>query len=407
MENKRSNERDKELAQRLSRFFSPERIEALARSTKFLERKTSRLTGQMFLEMNLFNLSGEKENSLSDQSDYLEDTYGIEMRKQSLDERYNTYSVAFMKRCYETLLSEVLRPYTVPLENNAVSVSGLFNGIELVDATLFELPSSLSVFYKGGGNSNASVKLHHRYELMSGETSGIKIVSGNENDACYLHDSADVFTEGRLYMKDLGYLNLEHFGKIAEAKGYFLSRFKSILTCYVKNESGEHESVNMADLVPAYGDHKEIPEIYIGHKKLKVRMCITPVPEEFIEERKKRVVGKNKKNGCDALHENALMLCMYNIFITNVPASLLIIGQIRQLYALRWQIELVFKVWKSVFDIDKVKRMNIFRFETHLYGRLMAILLSQKIQNLYRDYLWEEEEVEISEFKCAVILKKN
>ena len=77
------------------------------------------------------------------------------------------------------------------------------------------------------------------------------------------------------------------------------------------------------------------------------------------------------------------------------------------MYALRWQIELIFKIWKSVFDIDKVKQMNIFRFECYLYGRLMAILLSEKIKNLYRDYLWDVEEIEISEYKCAKILKKT
>jgi hypothetical protein len=96
MEYPNSIETDRELAKRLSQFFTSESIETLARTTKFIERSTSRLTGQMFLQMNVFNVSRGEERSLNDQCDYLEDTYGIELKKQSLDERYNTYSVSFM-----------------------------------------------------------------------------------------------------------------------------------------------------------------------------------------------------------------------------------------------------------------------------------------------------------------------
>jgi hypothetical protein len=407
MEYPNSIETDRELAKRLSQFFTSESIENLARTTKFIERSTSRLTGQMFLQMNVFNVSRGEERSLNDQCDYLEDTYGIELKKQSLDERYNTYSVSFMKQCYEKLLAEVLQPYVEPLNATDSENGSFFNSIELIDATTFDLSSALAVFYKGGGNVSSSVKLHHRYELLRGETLGIKIVSGHENDACYLEDLNNHLTEKCLYIKDLGYVNLSHFERIDKEKGYFLSRFRSSINCYIKDEAGNYEEVQMHDLVPAYGESKDIAYIYIGQKKIKVRMVIQSIPEEFVERRKKKVIRNNKTHGSKTFHENTLLLCYYNVYITNADVSILPTDKIRLLYALRWQIELIFKIWKSIFDIDKVKQMNIFRFECYLYGRLMAILLSEKIQNLYRDYLWEEEEVEISEYKCAKILKKT
>ncbi|WP_373551306.1 IS4 family transposase [Haliscomenobacter sp.] len=402
-----SIETEKELAIRLHQFFTSDRIENLAREAKFIERSTSRLTGQMFLQMNIFNTSSGDERSLNDQCEYLEETYGIELKKQSLDERYNTYAVSFMKQCYERLLVEVLQPYVEPFNATNSENANFFNSIELIDATTFDLSSALTVFYKGGGNVSSSVKLHHRYELLRGETLDIKIVSGHENDACYLQDLNHQLTAGCLYMKDLGYVNLEHFERIDQEKGYFLSRFRSSINCYIKNKAGHYEEIQMVDLVPAWGQDKDIPCIYIGKKKLKVRMIIQSLPEELIEKRKKKVIRNNKTHGSKTFHENTLLLCHYNVYITNADVSLLPRDKIRFLYALRWQIELIFKIWKSVFDIDKVKQMNIFRFECYLYGRLMAILLSEKIQNLYRDYLWEVEEIEISEYKCAKILKKT
>lgn len=396
---------DKELASRLSQFFTTERIESIARSTKFVERSSTRLTGLMFLQMNTFYLARGEERSLNEQCEYLEDTFGLKLKKQSLDERYNTYSVAFMKGCYEALLSEVLQPYIQAVEGNSREYA--FKGIELIDATAFDLSSSLAVFYKGGGNVDSTIKLQHRYELLKGETVGIKIVSGHENDSCYLQDLEKSLIEGRLYIKDLGYYSLEHLQKIDKNQSYFLSRYRICTNCYKKNEKGEYEEVYMKDLVPEYGQNKDIAEIYLGKKKVKVRMVIQSVPEEHIEKRKKRVIRKNKTNYSKTLHEDSILLCSFNVYITNAQEELLPYEEIRLLYALRWQIELIFKIWKSVFDIDKVKQMNIFRFECYLYGRLMAILLSEKIQNLYKDYLWEEENLEVSEYKCAKILKKN
>ena len=314
---------DKKLAERMSEFFTTERIETIARKTRFIERSSTRLTGLMFLKMNSFSLSTGQGKSLFEQCEYLEDTFGLKIKKQSLDERYNTYAVSFMKQCYESLLLEVLQPYVLPLEQEDEGKSCCFKGIELVDATSFDLSSALQVFYKGGGNVESSIKIHHRYELISGETLGLKIVSGNENDTCYLQDLNTEIMAGRLYIKDLGYYKFEHLFLIEEQKGYFLSRYRGATNCYLKDEYGKYEEVFMSDLVPKYGEDKEIAVIYIGKKKLKVRMIIESVPEEHIEKRKKRVIRKNKTNKLKSLHEDAMLLCLYNVYVTNADESIL------------------------------------------------------------------------------------
>jgi hypothetical protein len=399
---------DKELSLRLSQFFSSERIESIAKSTKFVERRSSRLSGLMFLQMNIFGFLNEKDKSLTEQCDYLEDSFDISLTKQSLDERYNTYAVSFMKRCYEAMLLEVLQPYLIPLDFTNNNKEHFFNGIELVDSTVFDISANLEMFYKGGANVKSAIKIQHRYELIKGETLGIKIVEGNEADASYLSDLGKNIVPNRLYIKDLGYYKLEHLLRISKEKAYFLSRYKNGTKCYTKDKFGKFEEVDMVDLVPKYGANKDISEIYIGEKKHKVRMIIESVPEEYVEKRKKKVIDKNKSMKKETLHKNAMILCLFNVYITNADESILAHDKIRLLYALRWQIELILKIWKSIFNIDKeVKKMNIFRFECYLYGRFMAILLSEKIQNLYRDYLWEEKQLEISEFKCAKLIKKK
>ena len=100
-------------------------------------------------------------------------------------------------------------------------------------------------------------------------------------------------------------------------------------------------------------------------------------------------------------------MCGYNMFVTNAPKEQLPLEAVRYAYRLRWQIELVFKTWKSTFNIDKVKQMSIFRFECHLYATLISILLSLNIEKEIEGYLWEEYKYEISPTKAVGILKKR
>lgn len=71
--------------------------------------------------------------------------------------------------------------------------------------------------------------------------------------------------------------------------------------------------------------------------------------------------------------------CMFNIFITNTGGGTLKAADIIQLYRLRWQIELVFKSWKSLLGIHKVKAVKKERMECQLIGRFIWILLNWKV----------------------------
>jgi len=53
--------------------------------------------------------------------------------------------------------------------------------------------------------------------------------------------------------------------------------------------------------------------------------------------------------------------------------------EVIQLYRLRWQIELVFKSWKSLLDIHKVKAVKRERLECQLIAKFIWILLNWKI----------------------------
>ena len=63
------------------------------------------------------------------------------------------------------------------------------------------------------------------------------------------------------------------------------------------------------------------------------------------------------------------------------------------------QIELLFKVWKSQFEIDIVNKVKIERYECFIYGKLISILLSTALINLADNKFQMEEKNELSTYK--------
>ena len=61
--------------------------------------------------------------------------------------------------------------------------------------------------------------------------------------------------------------------------------------------------------------------------------------------------------------------------ITNVPEDMLSYEAVCEIYRIRWQIELIFKSWKSHFSIDKMNNIGKDYWDCLLYGRLILITM--------------------------------
>ena len=71
----------------------------------------------------------------------------------------------------------------------------------------------------------------------------------------------------------------------------------------------------------------------------------TRLKNQAIREKKKGIVMKDKSK----------QLMGINVYITNTPSKEVPTHTCISLYSLRWQIEILFKTWKSFFEIDECK----------------------------------------------------
>ena len=66
----------------------------------------------------------------------------------------------------------------------------------------------------------------------------------------------------------------------------------------------------------------------------------------------------------------------------------------------------MFKIWKSIFHLSKVKPVKIERFKCQLYGKLILLVLSSVILFKMRSELLQSDCVEVSEIKGAEIVSQ-
>ena len=94
-----------------------------------------------------------------------------------------------------------------------------------------------------------------------------------------------------------------------------------------------------------------------------------------------------------------------NEYMTNTPTDIVPMGQVHDWYFLRWQIEILFKTWKSFFQIYHCKKIKPERLECHLYGQLIVILLSSSIMFQMRQLLLIKKKRELSEYNAIYMIK--
>jgi hypothetical protein len=148
------------------------------------------------------------------------------------------------------------------------------------------------------------------------------------------------------------------------------------------------------------GETVEIRDAYIGRdQKLPARVILYRLTETQVQKGRKDQAYKEKKKGVK-YSEKSKRLTGINIYITNISWEIVPKERIHDLYSLRWQIEIVFKIWKSFFKMDRCKDVKRERLECHLYGQLIAILICSSTLFQMRELLLRKKQKELSEYKA-------
>jgi hypothetical protein len=149
---------------------------------------------------------------------------------------------------------------------------------------------------------------------------------------------------GALYLRDLGYFSLDWFRKLADGGASWIARWQQGTTVF--DADGRP-----LELLESLREHKgagpiEVPIALGAVERLACRLIALRVPQEVADRRRQKAYEKAQKHGRTPSREH-LAWCDWTLFVTNCPAELLTWKEAVVLYRARWQVELMFKLWKS------------------------------------------------------------
>lgn len=235
--------------------------------------------------------------------------------------------------------------------------------LRLVDATSLSRP----------GAEGTNWRVHVSYDL-SGRVDGLEVTDekGAERLSRFSWRAGDIAIADRGYAKAADLRTVRESGadvlvrtgwnalRLTDARGEPFDLFAVL--------DGVVEGVAVS--VPVQVGSRER-----NRSPLPLRLVLHRLPEEQAEKARKKVRDKAAKSG-KALDPRSVMAARFVMLLTSLP-EWRSPREVLDLYHLRWQIELLFKRFKSLLDLGELPAKSHSLARTWIYAKLIIALLAE------------------------------
>jgi hypothetical protein len=295
---------------------------------------------------------------------------GVFVTPEALEKRFTENLISHLREGLRHVLGHVLAA-----EPTAIPLLEKFTAVELGDSTTVTVPDEYEEEFPGcggkTGSGKAAVKIQATREMRTGALD-LVVEPGRHSDAKSVPVDAPV-VPGSLTIRDLGYFSVKRFRSIGEQGAYWISRWQQGTAVF----SADGKPIELLRFLRSQptGAPVEAAILLGSAEHLPCRLIALRVPQELANRRRQAAHEKAQKHGRVPTREH-LDLCDWTILLTNVPADVLTWKEVVVLYRTRWQIELMFKLWKSHNHLaayqahwNPVKRMALF------WAKLIGVIL--------------------------------
>jgi hypothetical protein len=344
--------------------------ETAARTNGLIRRpKRVKLTGAQFVQTLVFGFMADPHatrEALAQTAAALD----VDISPQAIDQRLTEPAA----HCLEDVLAAAT-VRMIAADPVAVPLLQRFAGVLIQDTTTIGLPETVAMVWRGSGNGatpaerSAALKLAVRLNVTTGALEGPTLEHGCTSDRhTALEDHA--VPAGALRIADLGFFALDELVRVSTAGGYWLTRLQVNTGVYVAGQR-----TDLLTLL-ATSDQAEVDlAVALGvAQRLPARLLAVRVPQEVADQRRRRVRADAKRHG-RTVSPTTLALAGWTILVTNAPVALLSGPEARVLARVRWQIELLFKLWKSHGQIDAWRSQKPWAILCELYAKLIGLIV--------------------------------
>jgi len=353
-------------AEQMKQFLEIE-AEQIGREVGVVQRR-SKLTGARLVQILVLGWLANPEASLNELVQVADDL-GVAISVPALQQRITERLVVLLRELVAVALTRFRQPIRLP-----AAILTHFQAVNIVDSTLIRLPDPLQCHFRGSRKriSPSEMKVQLSFEYLQGNLNALEVQSGISPDQrCELPMAWA--TAGSLTLMDLGYFKKSHLDSIDQAGAYFLSRLQT-QTGLLAQADDEHLIDLPRFLSRLEGTQGEVNVYLKDQRTFAVRLIYARLPDAVVAERRRKAKRNAKRRGtsCSQRH---LDLLAWALFITNVPSDWFSPQQVMLVYRVRWQVELVFKLWKSQACVDAVGHYRLVRVLCQFYARLLGLIL--------------------------------
>lgn len=348
----------------------------LARATEAVKRMRRVHPADLFWTL-VLGFGVGRERTLAGLRRAYEKSTGQTIEESSFYGRFTPGLVAMLKQAAHRAFAEMTgagRPLRGPL--------AAFRDVLLTDSTVIRLHDLLAKPFPAcrTNHTQAALKAHTVLSVAGAGGQSVRVTAERVHDGPVFR--VGPWVKDRLLLFDLGYFRYQLFACITRNGGYFLTRLKANANPTIVALNRLHRG----RAVPVVGEKLRDVADRMQREVLDVLVDVDFKRRKYagISHRAAqtlRVVGIRDENTGD-----------FHLYVTNVPPEKLAAEDIRATYALRWQIELLFKELKQHYRIEQMPSSKRVVVEALLYAALITLVVSRRLLALVRASLGELRE---------------
>ena len=350
------NKKPKPLAgkiqEKLASMWDPRRLEALARQSHFMQRASSKRTGQDFVALMTTDMLDDPAVSLGGLCDLLRqrNPHAV-LPPQALHQRLNSsQAVAYRQEVFQLARRAQLEPLYAPLTPGLLAP---FGRVFLEESTPCRLHDKLADAFQGSGGSASSstVKIDIMYALLHPRRPDLVVTDGRAADPGQAAAMVPPLRAGDLVIRDLGYLSLEALRQMRHAAGVVSQPLQQ----HGRSLSlGGSERARSGLGRPCPASRRPGRRCGTGGRsrapRLPCRVLAYRWPEEVVAQRRRSADETARKKGRTPT-QASLHWLQLGWYITNVRPAIWAAAVVAPVYRIRGQIALLFTQWKSLWHM--------------------------------------------------------
>lgn len=347
----------------LSSLISPTRLRATAQEEGFVRRSRKIDPVAFFWTLVLGFGAGADKSLASLRRCYAVHT-GTTLVPSAFYDRFTPALAQWLRR----ILLEVLEKSAGPSRALRGRLSG-FIDLMAIDGTVVRLHDLLEKRYPAcrTNHTRAAAKLTVVMSVAGKGAHSVQLSPERRHDSKLLR--VGPWVKDRLLLFDLGYYGYRLFENIGRQGGYFVTRLKT---------NANPTLVRVLGGTPA--------DAALGGEPLQALLTRLrrPVLDALV-----RVRYTNKRGRW--VHTEFRLVALrneetkrYHLYITNVPSERLSAQDIGKTYALRWEIEILFRQLKTQFRLDDMPSANPNAVHALLYATLLTLAVSRAFLDALR-----------------------